>query len=291
MIMLMKQRMRLVLRIFLWVGLAAVVGLGVWSTKQALSYSSVCTHCLATRSGLERSILGIPYEDKQQAILDYYATAETPRPAKFSEGRQTIYEQINGKACEHDFARMGFCRYRGGSIGCNLSGSSEVRSRNEVVLGTFKAFERVGDKQLAARSCQLIGREFPLVRPPRTGRQNLVEESAARVEQYGRMILLGKLLGLVRNQEDWVSVLNYVAGGFKGDLPLVSELRALSERVAAGGTVEDVTAAGLLAQRSATSDAMVARLITQGSSDVVGTVKSVVIWKKRLELFESRQLL
>ena len=281
----MKRWWRIVLRVLVWSGLAAVVGLVVMSTKQTLAYSSVCTSCLATRSGVERSILGIPYEDKHQAILFCYDSSEVSRPAKFSEGRQAIYEQIHGKSCEHDFARMSFCRYRAGSIGCNLSGNSEVRSRNELVSGAFRAFERVGDKQLAARSCQLIGREFPLVRPPRTGRQNLVEESAARVEQYGRMILLEKLLGLVRNQEDWVSVLNYVAGGFKGDLPLVSELRALSERVAAGGTVEDVTAAGLLAQRSATSDAMVARLITQGSSDVAGTVKSVVIWKKRLELF------
>lgn len=274
------------MRVLVWGGVAAVVGLIVMSTKQTLSYSSVCTHCLATRSGVERSILGIPYENKEQVILYLYDTAEEPRPAKFSDGKQTVYDQIHGKACEHDFARMGFCRYRAGSIGCGGSGRSpEVRSRNELVLGAFRAFERVGDKQLAARSCQLIEREFPLVRPPRTGGQNLVEESAERVEQYGRMILLGELLDLVRHEEDWVSVLDYVAGGFKGDLPLLSEMRALSERAAAGGTVEDVTAAGLLAQRSATSDAMVARLITQGSSDVAGTVKSVVIWKKRLELF------
>ena len=273
-------------RIVLWGGVAAVVGLVVMSTKQTLSYSSVCTSCLATRSGVERSILSISYEDKHQAIRYLYDAAEEPPRAKFSEGRQTIYELIHGKACEHDFARMGFCRYRAGSIGCGGSGgSSEVRSRNELVSGAFRAFERVGDKQLAARSCQLIGREFPLVGSPRTGRQNLVEESAERVEQYGRMILLGELLDLVRHQEDWVSVLDYVAGGFEGDPPLLSELRSLSERVEAGGTVEDVTAAGLLAQRSATSDATVARLITQGSSDVAGTVKSVVIWKKRLELF------
>ena len=131
----------------------------------------------------------------------------------------------------------------------------------------------------------LSGREFPLVRPPRTGGQNLVEEAAERVEQYRRMILLGELLGFVRNKEDWTAVLDFGKRGFQGDPPLLSKLRALSERVAAGGTVEIVTAAGLLAQRSATSDAMVARLITQGSRDVAGTVKSVVIWKKRLELF------
>ena len=273
------------LRVLVWSGLAAVVGLVVMSTKQTLAYSSVCTSCLATRSGVERSILGIPYEDKHRAILFRYDTSEVPRPAKFSEGRQTIYEQIHGKSCEHDFARMGFCRYRAGSIGCNLSGNSEVRSRNELVSGAFRAFERVGDKQLAARSCQLIGREFPLVRPPRTGGQNLVEEAAERAEQYRRMILLGELLGFVRNKEDWAAVLDFGKRGFQGDPPLLSELRALSERVAAGGTVEDVTAAGLLAQRSATSDAMVARLITQGSREVAGTVKSVVIWKKRLELF------
>ncbi len=273
------------LRVFVWGGLAAVVGLVVMSTKLTLSYSSVCTSCLATRSGVERSILGIPYEDKHQAIRFRYATAEEPRPAQFSQGRQTIYEQIHGKTCEHEFARMGFCRDRAGSVGCNLSGRSEVRSRNELVSGAFRAFERVGDKQLAARSCQLIGRELPLVRPPRTGQRNMVEESEERIEQYRKMILLGELLGLVRHQEDWVSVLDYVEGGFDGDPPLVSELRALSDRLEAGGTVEDVTAAGLLAQRSATGDAMVARLITQGSSDVAGTVKSVVIWKKRLELF------
>ena len=131
----------------------------------------------------------------------------------------------------------------------------------------------------------LSGREFPLVRPPRTGGQNLVEEAAERVEQYRRMILLGELLGFVRNKEDWTAVLDFGKRGFQGDPPLLSKLRALSERVAAGGTVENVTAAGLLAQRSATSDAMVARLITQGSREVAGTVKSVVIWKKRLELF------
>ena len=99
------------------------------------------------------------------------------------------------------------------------------------------------------------------------------------------MILLGELLGVVRNKEDWTAVLDFGKRGFQGDPPLLSELRAFSERVAAGGTVENVTAAGLLAQRSATSDAMVARLITQGSRDVAGTVKSVVIWKKWLELF------
>jgi hypothetical protein len=227
---------------------------------------------------LERSILGIPYEDKHQAILSLYDTTEQPRPVKFSGGKQTIYEQIHGKACEHDFARMGFCRYRAGSIGCGGFGrSSEVRSRNELVSGAFRAFERIGDKELAACCCKLIEREFPIVRPPRTGGQNLVKDSEEQAERYRRMFLLRDLLGLVRNKEDWALVLAYGEGGFQGDLPLLSEMRALSERVAAGGTVEDVTAAGLLAQRSATSDAMVARLITQGGSDVAGIVKSVVI--------------
>lgn len=280
------------LRILVWGGLAAVVGLGVMSTKQALSYSSVCTHCLATRSGVERSILGISYEDKHQAIRFLYNTAEEPRPAEFSDGRQTIYERIHGKTCEHDFARMGFCRYRSGSIGCGeFGGSPEVRSRNEVMSGTFAAFERVRDKEVAARSCELIEREFPLAKPSGGwGRnpgpiRNLVERAADERERYRRISLLGDLLGLVRNKEDWATVWDYGQGGFQGDPPLLSETRALSERVAAGETVEDVTAAGLLAQRSATSDAMVARLMKQGTDDVIGTVKSVVIWKKRLELF------
>jgi hypothetical protein len=273
-------------RIIVWGGLTQLVGLGVMSTKQTLSYSSVCTRCLATRSGVERSFLGIPYEEKFETIRSLYASAEEPRPAEFSESRVTIYEQIHGKACEHDFARTGFCRYRSGSVGCGQSGgSSDVWSRKEMISGTFAAFERISDKELAVRSCQMIEREFPLVRPQRSGGQDLVEEAAERAEHYRRMILLGELLGLVRNKEDWVSVLDYVAGGFQGDPPLISDLRALSERVETGGTVTDVTAAGLLAQRSATSDAIVARLITQGSSDVAGTVKSVVIWKKRLELF------
>ncbi len=203
----MRKWWKIVQRILVWGGLAALVGMGVMTTKQSLSYSSLCTSCLATRSGVERSILGIPYENKQKPIRYLYDTAEAPRLAKFSEGRQTIYQQIHEKSCDHHFVRTGFCRYRAGSIGCGgFGGSSEVRSRNELVSGAFRAFERVADKQLAVRSCQLIEREFPLVRPPRTGGQNLVEESAERLEQYRRMILLGELLDLVRHKE--VIVLN-----------------------------------------------------------------------------------
>lgn len=276
----------MLMRVLVWSGLAAVVGLVIISTKQTLGYSSVCPRCLATRSGVERSILGIPYANKHQAILFRYDSAEEPRPATLSEGRQPIYEQIHGRACEHDFVRTGFCRQRAGVIACGgFGGSAEVRSRQELVSGAFSAFERTRDKELATRTCQLIERDFPLVKPRRIGEQNLIKEAEEQAERYRRMSLLGDLLGLVRSHVDWATLLDYASGGFQGDLPMLSELRALSERVEAGGTVEDVTAASLLAQRSATSDEMVARLITQGSSGVAGTVKSVVIWKKRLELF------
>ena len=273
-------------RIVLWGGVAAVVGLVVMSTKQTLSYSSVCTSCLATRSGVERSILGIPYEDKHQAIRYLYDAAEEPRRAKFSEGRQTIYELIHGKACEHDFARMGFCRYRAGSIGCGGSGgSSEVRSRNELVSGAFRTFERVGDKQLAARSCQLIGREFPLVGSPRTGRQNLVEESAERVEQYGRMILLGELMGLVRNKEDWAMVLEYGNGGFQGDPPLLNDPTGLSERLRSGDPTVRRTAASALAGEPSTSVELMEEMLRHGDKDVVEVAGKSVLYGKRFSLF------
>ena len=273
-------------RIVLWGGVAAVVGLVVMSTKQTLAYSSVCTSCLATRSGVERSILGIPYEDKHQAIRYLYDAAEEPRRAKFSEGRQTIYELIHGKACEHDFARMGFCRYRAGSIGCGGSGgSSEVRSRNELVSGAFRTFERVGDKQLAARSCQLIGREFPLVGSPRTGRQNLVEESAERVEQYGRMILLGELMGLVRNKEDWAMVLEYGNGGFQGDPPLLNDPTGLSERLRSGDPTVRRTAASALAGEPSTSVELMEEMLRHGDKDVVEVAGKSVLYGKRFSLF------
>lgn len=270
----------------MWGSLAAIIGLLLISTKQTLSYSSVCPRCLATRSGQERSIIGIPYESKYEPIQYLYNTAEGARLAKFSDGRQTIAEQIYGKACEHEFVRTGFCRYRNGSVGCGgFGGSLDVRCRVELVLGAFKAFERIRNQELAARSCILIEREFSLVRPPRTGGQNLIKDAEEQAERYRRMFQLGELLGLVRNKEDWAMVLEYGNGGFQGDPPLLSAMQVLSERVAAGEIAAEVTAASLLTQRSATSDSLVARLISQGSSEVAGTVKSVVIWKKRLELF------
>ncbi len=230
----------------MWSGLAAVVGLFVMSTKQTLCYSSVCTRCLATRSGVERSFLGIPYEDQHEAIWSLYDSAEEPRLVTLSEGRLPIYEQIHGKACEHDFARMGFCRYRNGSVGCGAFGrSTEVRSRNQLVLEAFKAFERIGDKELAALSCQLIETEFPLKRPPRTGEQNLIKDAEEQAERYRRMSLLGDLLGLARTKEDWAAVLNYGNDGFQGDPPLLSDVLALVGRLENGKPAENATATGM----------------------------------------------
>lgn len=60
-------------------------------------------------------------------------------------------------------------------------------------------------------------------------------------------------------------MLDYGAGGFQGDPPVLSEMQALVERVTADVAVEEVTAASLLAQRSATSDEIVARLIKLGT--------------------------
>lgn len=281
----MKKWWSIVLRVLVWGGLAAVVGLVVMSTKQALSYSSVCTRCLATRSGVERSFLGIPYEDKHQPILFRYVTVERPRPAKFSEGRQTIYEQIHGQACEHDFARTSFCRYRAGSIGCNLSGSSEVRSRIELISGTFAAFERIGDKELAARSCQLIEREYPRKRPPRTGGQNLIEEAAEKLELYRRMSLLGDLLGLVRNKEDWAMVLDYVASGFSGDPPLLKDSVGLTERLRSNDPTVRRAAASALAGEPSTSAELMEEMLRHGDKEVVKIAGESVFHGKRFPLF------
>lgn len=283
----MKKWWSIVLRVLVWGGLAAVVGQIVISTKQSLSYSSVCTRCLATRSGVERSFLGIPYEDKHQGILFRYATAEKPHLAKFSEGRQTIYEQIHGKTCEHDFVRMGRCRYRAGSIGCNLFGSEEVSSRNEVVLGAFKAFERIGDKELAAASCQLIEREFPLKIPPRTGGQNLIKDSEEERERYRRMILLGELLGLVRNREDWATVLDFGKGGFQGDPPLLKDLVGLTERLRSDDPTVRRAAASALAGEPSTSAELMEEMLRHDDKKVVEIAGRSVFFGKRFPLFGS----
>ena len=266
----MKRWWSIVLRVLVWGGLVAVVGLVVISTMQRHSYSSVCTLCLATRSGLERSILDIPYEDKQQPILYLYDAGKEPRPEKFSEGRQTIYQLIHGKPCEHDFASRR---------------NSDVRSRKTLVLAAFTTFERIGDQELAARSCQLIERGFPLERPPRTGRQNLVEESAERVEHYRRMILLGELLGLVRNKEDWAIVLEYGNGGFQGDPPLLNDPAGLSERLQSGDPTVRRTAASALAGEPSTDEELMKEMLRHGDKEVVKIAGQSVFYGKRFPLF------
>lgn len=273
-------------RVLGWGCLATVAGLLTMATKQTLSYSSICTHCLATQSGVERSILGIPYENKYQPIRSLYNTAEEPRLAKFSDGRQTIFQKIHGKACEHDFAKMGFCRYRVGSVGCGkFGGGSEVRSRTELISGTFSAFERIWDKELAVRSCELIKREFPLVRLPRTGGQNLIEESAARLEQYRRMLLLGELLGLVRNREEWMAVLDYAATGFQGDPPLLNDPAGLSERLRSGDPTVRRAAASALAQEPSTNEELMEEMLRHGDKEVVKIAGQSIFYGKRLLLF------
>lgn len=159
-------------------------------------------------------------------------------------------------------------------------------TRNELVLDAYKAFEKIRDRELASRSCRLIEREFPLEKPPRTGGRNLVKDAEEQVESYRRMLLLGDLLGLVRNREDWAMVLDYGDGHFQGDPPLLSEVQALVGRLEGGGTAENATAAGILAMRSSTSNELLKRMMKDGDREVAAITKFLVIQKKRLELFD-----
>lgn len=274
------------LRVLVWGALAAFIGLLVISTKQTLSYSSVCTRCLATQSGLRRSILGISYENKYQPIQYLYDTAEGARILKFSNGRQTIAEQIHGKACEHEFAKTGFCRYRRGSIGCGgFGGSSDVRGRVELVLGAFKAFERIRNQELAARSCILIEQQFSHVRPQRVGGQNLVKEAEERAEQYRRMFQLGELLGLVRNKEDWALVLDYGNNDFQGDPPLLNDSAGLLERLRSGDTTLQRKAASALAGEPSTEAELMKEMLRHGDREVVKIAGQSIFYGKRFPLF------
>ncbi len=282
----MKRCWKFVLRVLVWGSLAAVIGLLVLSTKQTHSCASVCTLCLASQSGVERSLLGIPYEKKYQPIRYLYNTAEGVRFAKFSDGRQTIYEQIYGKTCEHEFARTARGRYRNGSVGCGGSGGSwELKGRNELVLGSFRAFERIRDNELAARSCELIELEFALDRPPRVGGQNQVKDAEEHAERYRRMSLMRELLGLVRNKEDWAAVLSYVKGGFQGDPPLLNDPAGLSERLQSGDPTIRQTAAFALAREPSTGEELMKKMFRHGDHEVLRIAGQSVFYGKRFPLF------
>lgn len=215
-----------------------------------------------------------------------YVTTEELHPAKSSKGRQTIYEQIYGKACEHDFAQMGFCRYRAGSIGCGgFGGSSEVRPRNKLISGTFAAFERIHDKELAVRSCQLIEREFSLTKSRSTGGQNLIKNAEEQNERYRRIFLLGELLGLERTKEEWVLVLDYAEGGFDGDPPLLADPTGLSERLRSGEPTVRRTAASALAREPTTSAALMEEMLHDRDMEIVKIAGESIFYGKRFHLF------
>ncbi|WP_234043308.1 hypothetical protein [Luteolibacter yonseiensis] len=270
----------------MWGGLAVIMGLAVMSTKQTLSYSSVCSRCLATKSGVERSILGIPYGKSHQLIRYLYNTAEEPRLAKFSKGRLMIYEEINGRACGHDFVKTGFCRYRAGSVGCGqFGGSAKVWIRKELILGVFRAFEKIRDDKLAAVSCQLIEREFPLETPQAANGRNLINKSEEQTERDRRMLLFADLLGLVRDRQDWVAVLDYGKNGFQGDPPLLNDPAALSERLRSDNPNLRRKAASILARDPSTSGELIGEMLGSGDEEVVKITGESVFLNKRFGLF------
>jgi len=119
---------------------------GGWSKR---SYTAICMKCLAKKHGVEKRLFGRVISTNESAP---------------SAGR--CYETLMDEKCEHRFRKMGFCHYRGlfyrGGISCgSYSGSPIRRVRLTALEFTYDAFERIGDRNLAVRTYELIDQILP----------------------------------------------------------------------------------------------------------------------------------
>lgn len=117
--------------------------------RTGFDYGLTCTKCLDDSHVIERKFLGVTY-----------STKTTHR------GAPSDYVDIMGQECEHVFHKGGCGRswitWSGHGIGCGMTAEGMVfRDRNQAIRRTFELYRRLGSKELAKRTLDLIDRLLP----------------------------------------------------------------------------------------------------------------------------------
>lgn len=257
------------------------------SSRSSVSYSATCPRCLQHASGVEKSVLRVPYHRKE---VQRQASGGLASPDVFGPPVVPIdphlYEEINGHACDHVFIRGGFCRSSGGVIGCGRFGDADrYEFRHSLVENLYRAYLRVPDKPLARETSDLIEQLFPVssgagVPPPPMRR--LFEAEAKPNEPLS---ILFRGLGVVSSAEEWRQVLNAARAG-DGSLELLKNRELLVTRLDSPDPAVRVQAIDLLAAMNQ-PEAWAAVGTRLGDRQVGKHAAEKIVWGRYLPLFDA----
>lgn len=168
-----------------------------WLSQSTLTYHATCANCLAQAHGREKSVLGV----RVRRSLDIRTSPDYP---ELPPDGSATYQRIMGQACTHQFKRGGMGRSSLGMISCGqfpeeLAFSPRIQAIREV----FRAFQRIGQPELARNSYRWIDAELE-------GDDSLREALNYSREGRGPTYLneFARLMKTVKTEAEWRSILD-----------------------------------------------------------------------------------